>query len=57
MTDLAPPPLLLRSVERGVLTLTLNRPQARNALSMALMGGADPGAGAMPPRIQRCASW
>jgi enoyl-CoA hydratase/carnithine racemase len=38
MTDLAPPPLLLRSVERGVLTLTLNRPQARNALSMALMG-------------------
>ena len=24
MTDLAPPPLLLRSVERGVLTLTLN---------------------------------
>lgn len=38
MTDLAAPPLLLSSTERGVLTLTLNRPQARNALSMALMG-------------------
>ena len=51
MTDLAPPPVLLRSAEAGVLTLTLNRPQARNALSMALMAaliaalreaGADP---------------
>jgi enoyl-CoA hydratase/carnithine racemase len=29
--------VLLRSAEAGVLTLTLNRPQARNALSMALM--------------------
>ena len=37
MTDLSPPPLLLRSAEGSVLTLTLNRPQARNALSMALM--------------------
>jgi enoyl-CoA hydratase/carnithine racemase len=31
-------PLLLRQVQDGVATLTLNRPQARNALSMALMG-------------------
>lgn len=38
MTDLSSPRLLLRSTEGGVLTLTLNRPQARNALSMALMG-------------------
>ncbi|HEY1720752.1 MAG TPA: enoyl-CoA hydratase [Magnetospirillaceae bacterium] len=38
MTDLSSPPILLRSSEGGVLTLTLNRPQARNALSMALMG-------------------
>jgi enoyl-CoA hydratase/carnithine racemase len=37
MTDLSPPPLLLRSTEGAVLTLTLNRPQARNALSMGLM--------------------
>ena len=31
-------PLLLRQDEAGIATLTLNRPQARNALSMALMG-------------------
>jgi len=31
-------PLLLRQVQDGVATLTLNRPDARNALSMALMG-------------------
>jgi len=37
MTDQSQPPLLLRSAEAGVLTLTLNRPGARNALSMALM--------------------
>ena len=37
MTDLSSPPLLLRASARGVLTLTLNRPQARNALSMGLM--------------------
>jgi enoyl-CoA hydratase/carnithine racemase len=30
-------PILLRSDENGVCTLTLNRPAARNALSMALM--------------------
>jgi len=37
MTNLAPP-LLIHSAESGVLTLTLNRPNARNALSMGLMG-------------------
>jgi enoyl-CoA hydratase/carnithine racemase len=37
MTDLSPPAMLLRTAERGVLTLTLNRPNARNALSMGLM--------------------
>ena len=31
-------PVLLRHDADGVATLTLNRPQARNALSMALMG-------------------
>ena len=31
-------PILLRDDADGVATLTLNRPQARNALSMALMG-------------------
>ena len=31
-------PVLLRADADGVATLTLNRPQARNALSMALMG-------------------
>jgi enoyl-CoA hydratase/carnithine racemase len=31
-------PILLRRVEDGIATLTLNRPLARNALSMALMG-------------------
>jgi len=36
MTELSPP-LLLRSIQGGVLTLTLNRPGARNALSMGLM--------------------
>src|ERR1700756_1267741 len=30
-------PLLLRQDDTGVATLTLNRPAARNALSMALM--------------------
>ena len=38
----APPvgnePILLRRIEDGIATLTLNRPAARNALSMALMG-------------------
>jgi enoyl-CoA hydratase/carnithine racemase len=38
MTDQSQPPLLLRAAEAGVVTLTLNRPNARNALSMALMG-------------------
>jgi enoyl-CoA hydratase/carnithine racemase len=52
-TTAAAAPLLLETPgESGVLRLTLNRPQARNALSMALMGalvealgraGADPG--------------
>ncbi|MGH1591059.1 enoyl-CoA hydratase [Methylobacterium phyllosphaerae] len=31
-------PVLLRSDADGIATLTLNRPQSRNALSMALMG-------------------
>jgi enoyl-CoA hydratase/carnithine racemase len=31
-------PILLRHTQEGVATLTLNRPAARNALSMALMG-------------------
>ena len=30
-------PVLLEAREHGVLRLTLNRPQARNALSVALM--------------------
>ena len=30
-------PLLLRADHDGVATLTLNRPQARNALSLALL--------------------
>jgi len=33
----APAPLVLRSDRDGVATLTMNRPQARNALSLALM--------------------
>ncbi len=32
-------PILLRRVDGAVATLTLNRPEARNALSMALMAG------------------
>ncbi|AWK87228.1 enoyl-CoA hydratase [Azospirillum thermophilum] len=35
--DSAAPPLLLRNDREGVATLTLNRPQARNALSVGLM--------------------
>jgi enoyl-CoA hydratase/carnithine racemase len=31
-------PLLLRQVQDAIATITLNRPEARNALSMALMG-------------------
>ena len=30
-------PVLLRSYESGIATLTLNRPEARNALSEALI--------------------
>jgi enoyl-CoA hydratase/carnithine racemase len=37
-TSAAPEPILLRQDLDGIATLTLNRPQARNALSMALMG-------------------
>lgn len=36
-TDRTPPPLLLRNDRDGVATLTMNRPQARNALSLGLM--------------------
>lgn len=35
-TDTASEPVLLRTLQDGVLTLTLNRPAARNALSLAL---------------------
>ncbi len=38
MDDHSNEPLLLRQDRDGVATLTLNRPQARNALSMGLMG-------------------
>jgi enoyl-CoA hydratase/carnithine racemase len=38
MDDHSNEPLLLRQIQEGIATLTLNRPQARNALSMALMG-------------------
>jgi enoyl-CoA hydratase/carnithine racemase len=38
MNQLAPEPVLLTADAGGVRTLTLNRPQARNALSMDLMG-------------------
>jgi enoyl-CoA hydratase/carnithine racemase len=37
VTRTADKPVLLRRDEAGVATLTLNRPQARNALSLALM--------------------
>src|SRR6188768_4062230 len=40
MQDLSPAPtplVLAETVERGVVRLTLNRPEARNALSRALM--------------------
>jgi len=36
--NVAPPPLILTAQTGGVLRLTLNRPQARNALSSELMG-------------------
>src|ERR1700722_6890841 len=36
--DTAAEPVLLRRDEDGIATLTLNRPAARNALSVALMG-------------------
>src|SRR5271165_491626 len=35
------PPLLLRHDQDGIATLTLNRPQARNALSLGLMEALD----------------
>jgi len=38
MIDHGNEPILLRQDHDGIATLTLNRPQARNALSMALMG-------------------
>ncbi|MEA2782030.1 MAG: hypothetical protein QOK29_3574 [Rhodospirillaceae bacterium] len=38
MQDNANEPMLLRQDQGGIATLTLNRPKARNALSMALMG-------------------
>jgi len=37
MTDQSPAPLVERNDLAGVATLTMNRPQARNALSMGLM--------------------
>ncbi|MRI54960.1 enoyl-CoA hydratase [Methylobacterium sp. DB1607] len=37
VSETGPTPLLLRADHDGVATLTLNRPQARNALSLALL--------------------
>ena len=37
VSETSPTPLLLRADRDGVATLTLNRPQARNALSLALL--------------------
>ncbi|MFG7486843.1 enoyl-CoA hydratase [Methylorubrum rhodesianum] len=37
VSETGPTPLLLRADRDGVATLTLNRPQARNALSLALL--------------------
>ena len=34
-------PYVLRAVEDGVVTLTLNRPQARNALSLPMLQALD----------------
>jgi enoyl-CoA hydratase/carnithine racemase len=36
-TAMNEPPLLLRADDQGVVTLTLNRPQSRNGLSLALL--------------------
>ena len=44
-------PILLRTDADGVATLTLNRPQARNALSMALMGALQAALDAIPPAV------
>jgi len=41
MPDAAPEPMLLRDEEAGVVTLTLNRPEAYNSLSEALITALD----------------
>lgn len=42
VTEASPPaPMLLRADDEGIATLTLNRPAARNALSLGLMAALD----------------
>jgi enoyl-CoA hydratase/carnithine racemase len=47
-------PILLEDLDRGVLRLTLNRPEARNALSVALMSALTEalGGAAQDPRVR-----
>ncbi|MBM3482662.1 MAG: enoyl-CoA hydratase, partial [Alphaproteobacteria bacterium] len=41
-------PLLLRADRNGVVTLTLNRPEARNSLSIGLMSALEDALAAIP---------
>ena len=49
-------PLLLRSDAGGIATLTLNRPPARNALSIGLMAALQDALDAIARGSERCAS-